>query len=155
MVTCYKQHVPTIRLYPDAKEVLSQCLELGMRVGIVTDGERDVQEKKIAALGLGDFVEHVICTDALGAGRRHWKPSPYAFEVALRLFGANAHEASYVGDNPTKDFVGPALLGIRTVQVVRSDGLYAESQPVQRPEFVVSSLRELFSLPIFHDLRSR
>lgn len=152
MVVCYRQHVPSIHLYPDVEETLLQCAAHGIEVGIVTDGDRDVQQSKVAVLGLKRFAKHVIYTDALAPGRAHWKPSPYAFEIALRLFDVAPHEACYIGDNPAKDFVGPARLGIWTIQVVRSDGLYTELEPAQPPDFVISSLRDLFSLSVFNRL---
>ena len=45
------------------------------------------------------------------------KPEPLMFEMALKLFGANAADALMIGDNPETDGLGAARAGIGSVLV--------------------------------------
>ena len=111
----YRSHRPEIRLFPETRPLLAQLRASGFRLGIVTDGAGTVQRNKIAALGLEPLVDAVVCTDELG--REWWKPSTTPFNVALALLGVPPHEATYVGNDPGKDFAGPNALGMRTIQL--------------------------------------
>ncbi|HHV61371.1 MAG TPA: HAD family hydrolase [Firmicutes bacterium] len=126
MIECYRAHPPEIQLYEDAAVTLESLRNLGIRIGLITDGYWEVQERKVEALGLAGIIELVICTDKLAPGRVYWKPSTRAFEIALGYFGVKPERSCYVGDNPAKDFAGPAALGMKTVWVRRKDGVYYE-----------------------------
>ncbi|MBE3575651.1 MAG: HAD family hydrolase [Firmicutes bacterium] len=124
MINCYRGHTPRIHLYPDAARCLEALRARHIPLGLITDGLASVQEKKVRALGLADVFDLIIYTDLLAPNRLHWKPSPRAFELAARHFGVPPSQCCYVGDNPAKDFTGPAQLGMPTVWVERPEGIY-------------------------------
>lgn len=153
MIECYRSHKPRIDLYPDAAECLIALKDLPVRVGIVTDGIWEVQERKVGALHLHELVDLVVYTDKLGPDRQHWKPSSMGFEVAAKYFGVPASECCYIGDNAAKDFAGPAALGMTTIWVRRPDGIYKENRPdcsgaadKAKPTYELSDLRRLPAL---------
>jgi putative hydrolase of the HAD superfamily len=147
LVYLYRSHRPHIRCYDDVADVFTQLRALGMRLGIITDGMGSVQENKIQALGLCDRVDLCLCTDALGSC--HWKPSVLPFQVALEFLQVPAHQAVYVGDDPSKDFVGPNSLGMLTIRICRPgavDSKEAVCSHSHAAHHVVTDLTDIMSL---------
>jgi putative hydrolase of the HAD superfamily len=113
-------------------------------MGLITDGLSSVQRRKIAALGIEEYFDVVICTGDLGPDFE--KPSPVPFALALHLLDVPAKDSVYVGDDETKDFAGPQELGIRTIQIKHPQtrplrtGPLVHSQPA---DFSVTSLQEV------------
>lgn len=121
MVQVYRCHSPQIRPYPEVNAVL-QRLAARCRLGLVSDGYREAQHRKWAALKLDQYFQAVVFSDDLG--RESWKPSPLPFRTALEKLAARAEQAVYVGDNPYKDFSGARRIGMQTIRLRRQDGLY-------------------------------
>ncbi|KJU84726.1 haloacid dehalogenase [Candidatus Magnetobacterium bavaricum] len=119
----YRSHRPEISLYDDVLPFIDSLKAADITTGLITDGMASVQRSKIGALGLEDLLDVIICTDELG--RECWKPSPIPFKVALGLLPGSIapQEAVYIGDNAVKDFIAPNELGMRSIQIARSDAL--------------------------------
>lgn len=113
-VSAYRAHQPRISLYPAAERCLERFSDY--RKYLVTDGNKLVQARKVAALDLAARLDRVFITYRYG--RRNGKPSPYCFERICTLTGASADEVIYVADNPAKDFVGIRPLGFGTIRVL-------------------------------------
>lgn len=139
MVATYRTHRPRIEFHRDAAAALAR-LKPVYRLGVITDGAREQQWAKIDALGLRELVEEIIVTSELKgpgastAGAGYGKPHPFAFELIAERFEVTHAECAYVADNPAKDFVAPNSLGWLTVQVHRSDGIYAGAAVAQGGE---------------------
>ncbi|RJF93640.1 HAD family hydrolase [Sphingomonas cavernae] len=117
-VSVYRKHWPQISLAQDAAALLAGDRPDGLRLALVTDGFLVAQQQKLRALGLASHgFWPMICTDLWG--RAYWKPHPRAFECIEALFGLPARCLTYIGDNPTKDFVTPRRRGWRTIRVDR------------------------------------
>lgn len=143
-LSIYRSHEPDLALLEDAGEVLERLEKAGTPVYIVTDGNKLVQQRKLAALGLEQRVAGAYVTHRFG--RKHAKPSPYCFEKIRARERVAAGDIVYIGDNPTKDFVGIRPLGYRTIQIRR--GPY-HALPVPEPykaEAAVDDLREIFAV---------
>ena len=133
LVHVYRSHRPRLQLLPDAARCLDALERAGLAMGLVTDGDPSVQRRKVDALGLhGRFVVERYTWDA---GAALQKPHASAFEPAIEALarrGLHPDETLYVGDNPTKDFVGARALGLRTLRVLR--GPHAETAVPERLE---------------------
>ncbi len=142
MVWCYREHTPTIQLAPDAAELLRELKGL-LHLGLVSDGPLAMQERKVAALCLSEWLDPIVLTDVWGTP--YWKPHPRGFELIQHVTGCKGAACLYVADNAAKDFVAPRRLGWRTVQICRSEGVYARIPPHPDgiPEARVGTLREL------------
>lgn len=143
MVQVYRSHLPDIRLYEDAMPALRE-LGSSFRLALITEGYREVQSRKLEALGLYEPFEFVHIGDE--EARERWKPSRYPFERTLERMGAGADEAAYIGDNPQKDFRAPNAMGMISVRVRREDGLHTHSEPKEpesAPAFEVPDLQTL------------
>lgn len=127
MVAVYRNHKPAIILCNDVRNFLGGGYGLG-GLALVTDGYRDAQEKKIAALRLGELgFSPIVVTDIWG--REYWKPHPRAFRLIADSFESKACRFVYIADNAAKDFLAPNQLGWSTVQISRPGGLH-RSQPL-------------------------
>jgi len=126
MVQVYRAHNPSIAPYPEVPALL-QRLRLRYRIGLVTDGYLEVQQRKLAVLGLGLYFDAVVFSDEFG--REAWKPSTRPFEIVLKKLGVTGPESVYIADNPQKDFIGARQTGMWTVRVRRPDGLYSHIDP--------------------------
>jgi putative hydrolase of the HAD superfamily len=143
-VRVYRNHQPTISLYegvPDLLRTLKRCYKLGM----LGDGYLAVQQKKFKALELAQWFDAVVFSDQWG--RESWKPSTRPFIEMLALLGVEGSEAVYIGDNPTKDFIGARQVGMKTLWYQSADGLYVHREPPTKahyPDQILTSYRDLF-----------
>src|SRR5206468_6755823 len=86
-------------LYEDVMPVLEELRGAGLKLGLVSNGARD----------LAEFVRHHrLGVDVAVASRYHGKvkPDPTIFRKALDRLGVTAAEAAMVGDQPEDDIAG-------------------------------------------------
>jgi putative hydrolase of the HAD superfamily len=143
LVQVYREHEARLSPFPDVPGML-QRIRRGQRVGLLSDGFLDVQQRKLRALGLGHLFDAVVFADEWG--RRAWKPSTTPFLAILERLDVPAVSAVYVADNPLKDFLGARQIGMSTVQVLRPGGEYARTSaptPQHAADQVVYQLAEL------------
>src|SRR5262249_39632846 len=67
LVKTIRQHMPSLRLPQESRRVL-RSLRRTWHIGVLTNGEPDVQRHKIAALGLIDLVDVVLFATEGGGG---------------------------------------------------------------------------------------
>lgn len=124
LIELYRNHFPTIKLYDDAKEVIEYLYKNDFFLGIITDGYKESQRKKIEALKLRRLFHHIIITDEFG--KDYWKPSEVPYEKMREYFKCSYENMVYIGDNLEKDFITANRLGIETIQISRKHGIYKE-----------------------------
>jgi putative hydrolase of the HAD superfamily len=101
-------------LFEDALPVLDELRAANLRVGLVSNGIRD----------LGEFVaHHRLDVDAAVGSRAHGrvKPHPTIFQAALELLGTTAQESVMVGDSLEEDVEGARALGMRAILIDRDN----------------------------------
>ena len=135
----YRHHIPTLALYPDAERCLTRFGHWPLY--IVTDGHKEVQARKVAAVGLAGRVRHAYLTNRYG--RHRAKPDPHVFELICRREHVAPGEVIYVGDNPRKDFVGIKPLGFRTVRILRGNYAHLEADAAHEADRRILTLDEL------------
>ncbi len=105
-------------LYDDALPVLATLREHGLLIGLISNGQRDLEE----------FAEHHrLDVDVAVGSKSHGRTKPHAsiFEWALNAVEVAPAEAVMVGDSYEDDIHGARALGIRAILVDR-DGRYPE-----------------------------
>jgi putative hydrolase of the HAD superfamily len=119
MVRAWEQH-ENFSLYEDALPVLDELRRHGLRIGLVSNGQRDLDEFA---------VHHGLEVDAVVGSKAHGrtKPHPSIFEAALDALGATPDEAAMVGDSYEDDIQGARSLGMRAILLDR-DGLRPHEQ---------------------------
>jgi len=117
-------------LYEDALPVLEELRRHGLKIGLVSNGARD----------LDDFVlHHGLRVDAAIASRAHGKIKPHEtiFRAVLSALAVEPEEAAMVGDSLADDVEGARALGMRAVLVDR-EGRFPD---------VPDALRDLYGVP--------
>ena len=117
-------------LYEDALPALATLREHGMKIGLVSNGSRDLDE----------FVVHHALDVDCAVGSRAFgrtKPHPGIFQRALALLDAEPENAAMIGDSYEDDIEGARALGMSAFLVDR-DGRYP-NEPDRLPD--------LFALP--------
>lgn len=128
-----------VSFQPGAEAALAAARD-GYDVGLVTNGGRETQTEKLAALGIDDaFDVAVFATPEEGI-----KPDPYPFERALSALAVDPERAAMVGDSLASDVAGANRLGMRSVWVP-FDAETADHS-AHDPTHVVESLRAVPSL---------
>ena len=103
-------------LYDDALPTLAEMRRHGLRIGLISNGQRDLEE----------FARHhELDVDVACGSWMHGriKPHPSIFEAALTALGAEVGETVMVGDSYRDDIAGARALGMRAILVDR-DGLH-------------------------------
>jgi putative hydrolase of the HAD superfamily len=117
-------------LYEDALPVLEELRAAQLRLGLVSNGIRDLRE----------FVaHHRLEVDAIVGSRAHGyvKPHPTIFQSALQQLGVEPAQAVMVGDSLEEDVAGARALGMRAILMDREG---------RHPE-VEQRLTDLYGLP--------
>ncbi|WP_243347015.1 YjjG family noncanonical pyrimidine nucleotidase [Parabacteroides sp. FAFU027] len=89
------------QLIPNAKDLL-EYLYPKYRLFVLSNGFRDVQQKKLANSGLLGYFEKIITSEDVGVN----KPYPGIFEYALKSTNSRKKESIMIGDNPEADIAG-------------------------------------------------
>lgn len=119
LLRVYRNHLPTINLYADAKWALNYYKNR-FPLGLITDGYLTTQRNKVQSLGLNRKINYKVYSDQYG--RENWKPSAVPYKQVMLKYGKSKY--IYVGDNPKKDFVTAKKLGWNTIRVNRGCGEY-------------------------------
>ena len=117
-------------LYEDALPVLDELRRADLRLGLVSNGIRDLRE----------FVaHHRLDVDAIVGSRAHGfvKPHPTIFQAALEQLGVDAADTVMVGDSLEEDVEGARALGMRAILVDREE---------RHPD-IEERLTDLYGLP--------
>lgn len=97
-------------LLPGAREMMEYLWER-YDVNVLSNGFKSVQERKLKAGGILQYVNRLILSDDCGI----MKPMPGIFEYALRECNAEASTTVMIGDNYDTDIVGAHNAGWRTI----------------------------------------
>jgi putative hydrolase of the HAD superfamily len=140
-LSVYRNHMPSISLNADAANLLTS---IQGPVFLVTDGNKMVQAKKIAALELHYSFTKVYITHRFGI--HNCKPSTHCFELIRGSLQCEWNDMIYIGDNPAKDFVNLKPLGINTVRILTGEYSQVSAKPEFDADLHIHSLAELPNL---------
>ena len=118
-------------LYDDALPVLASLREHRLSIGLISNGQRDLEE----------FASHhQLHVDCAVGSKAHGRTKPHAsiFERALSALDVSATEAVMVGDSVRDDIEGARALGMRAILVDRDDLIPGEPDRIT----------DLFQLPV-------
>ena len=96
---------------PDTIDTLRLLKAHGLKVGVITNGAARLQSEKLLALGLSDYFDAVLISEAEGVR----KPDAEIFRRALERCQVKAHEAAFVGDDPEADVFGAMAAGLQPI----------------------------------------
>ena len=146
MIDIYRQHIPQIKPFPEAINLLSQ-LNKEYKLGLITDGYLQVQKNKLDALALADFFDAIVFSDEWG--RDYWKPHERPFVNVLEELGEQPEASVFIADNPAKDFYGARKVGMKSIRFRYPEGEYNTLEPISKkyaPDYEITQLKELLPL---------
>ena len=124
----------------DATEKLCEYLHSKYKVGIVTNGIKEVQHSRIENSTIAKYIDKIIISDEVGVN----KPDKGIFEYAMNYFEImDKSEVIMIGDSLGADIKGGQNAGIDTCWVnlrnnVNDTGIV--------PKYEVRKLEELFEI---------
>ncbi len=118
------------------------CLrDLGIKIGLVTNGESKGQRYKIDRFGLAALFDLILIEEEAGLG----KPEAGVYEMALQKLAVAPEEAWMIGDNLIWDIEASQKAGLKAVWMDRAgQGLPADTGI--QPDRIIRSLAELLPL---------
>jgi putative hydrolase of the HAD superfamily len=122
MVREWERH-ENFSLYEDALPTLEELRRHGLRIGLVSNGQRDLDEFS---------AHHSLDVDAVVGSKSHGrtKPHPSIFVAALHALGVAPLETAMVGDSFEDDIEGARSLGIRAILLDRDGRRPAEEDRI-------------------------
>jgi HAD superfamily hydrolase (TIGR01549 family) len=131
------EHAEHFELYEDALPVLEELRVQGLKLGLVSNTGRNLDE----------FVAHhrLDVDAAIGSGAfGRTKPHPTIFRAVLERLAIEPAEAAMVGDSPEDDVDGARAAGIEAAFLLDRDDRYPE---------IGDRLPDLYALPAALGLR--
>lgn len=98
-------------LIPGALETLSALAERAVPLGLLTNGDSELQRYKIDRFGLDSYFKEILIEGEVGYG----KPDRRIYELAVSKFNVSPDRMLMVGDNLKWDVEGPQSVGMRGV----------------------------------------
>ncbi len=139
MEELYWQHVfKNAQLYYDAFLILPY-LHKKYTLGIITNGLKAVQEKKIYALGIASYFSIIATSSEAGFD----KPHTDVFRLALRKAKVKAKDAVMIGDNPFFDIFPANKLHMTTIWLRRGQRYYYPVIGKTKPMHTITNFLEL------------
>ena len=95
----------------DTRLTLQTLRQRGIRLGVITNGGVERQQRKLELLGISSWFDAIVISEAEGVR----KPDPEIFRRALARCSVESSEAIFVGDHPDADIGGALNAGLRAV----------------------------------------
>jgi putative hydrolase of the HAD superfamily len=141
ILTLYRNHIPNIALYNDARFFLDLLKLNNIEMSLITDGRSITQRNKLKALNIETYFNNIIISEEINSE----KPSELNYRKVMSLDVNKKYV--YIGDNPTKDFYTPNILG--WISICRLDnGFNVHEQNFNLskefiPKFLIKSFDEI------------
>lgn len=129
-----------VRFMPGGREVIESC-SLTYFQGIVTNGTKTAQDRKLAASGIDTIIkrEYVYISEEVGFEKPNVGFFDKVFE-ALNNLGIKKDEVIIVGDSLTSDIKGGINVGIKTCYY---NPKKKENKTDIKPDYEINSLEDI------------
>ena len=99
------EHRANLFLFEDSIETLEALRDAGLKLGLITNGPREMQRGKIDRFELEGRFDVIVIEGEFG----HGKPERAVFEHAMRTVGSTPDRSWHIGDNLYADVGGYRL----------------------------------------------
>ncbi len=127
-------------LCPYAESVVTSLADK-FKIGILTNGFKDTQLRKLEHTAFRDYVDFLISPEDTGC----LKPDLTFFTRALDSINAQPHEVVYIGDSLEEDIAGGKQAGLTTFWY-NPARLLSAPDATHQPDAILTDLRELLDL---------
>lgn len=124
--------------FPNLHEVLGNLRQMGIKLGLVSNGKSPFQMDNIKVLGIEGYFDSILISEEVGLS----KPDPRIFQRALDELGVIAAHSIFVGDHPENDVRASRNMGM--VGVWKRDDYWSEAEA----DFIIDDLAELLSVTL-------
>ncbi|MGD6850542.1 MAG: HAD family hydrolase [Candidatus Bathyarchaeia archaeon] len=104
-----------LNLYPEAKQVLIDLKNAGLKLALLTNGLVQVQKNKIRLLDLQGLFDVIVYAREVSSLE---KPNPELYKFICNKLSLEFKRTLCLGDNPYTDFWGANRLGIHTARLM-------------------------------------
>ena len=124
-------------LVPGARTLLEHIKARGLKIGVLSNGFKEVQFDKLRSGGVLDMIDCIVLSDEIDIN----KPDRRIFDYALQKAGTTVEHSIMIGDNPDTDIKGALNAGWRAVFFNR------DNLPIEFGEDVttVNDLRDIIA----------
>lgn len=105
----------SVEMFPDAKPILENLKNSGIRTGLISNGDGKNQQWKLSKGGIADFFDPIIISGEVGIS----KPDLRIFQLALDKAGLTKEESWYIGDSLVHDIEPSVKFGLNTIYLNR------------------------------------
>ena len=126
-------------LVPGARELLAYLRDKGYKIGVLSNGFREVQHNKLRSAGIDGMIDLVVLSDDIGIN----KPDRRIFDHATRMAGTLPEHSLMIGDNPDTDMAGAVRAGWHSIYFNR-DGRQPHATDPETIE--ITSLQQALGL---------
>ncbi|WP_106795044.1 YjjG family noncanonical pyrimidine nucleotidase [Aquimarina sp. Aq78] len=107
----YINFLPLHNYLIDGTQDLLEYLNPKYNLHIITNGFREVQNRKLSNSGILHYFKTITNSEEAGVK----KPNPFIFEQAIQKSGAKLDSSMMIGDNYEADIMGAEAAGLRTI----------------------------------------
>ncbi|NXN43969.1 NANP phosphatase, partial [Rhinoptilus africanus] len=126
-----------LTLSEDTRGLLTE-LRKGLRLLLLTNGDKQTQREKIEACGCQPYFDAIV----VGGEQKEEKPAPSIFHYCCDLLGVQPAECVMVGDSLDTDIQGGLNAGLKaTVWLNKAMTTPVDISPV--PHYIISSVLDL------------
>ncbi len=135
---------------PTVTHTLGALRERGVQIAIISDGEKQLQQRKLRETGLDNLFESERVLVSIQSDYYNAKPSTTNFRRMEKALGLLPHELLYVGDKPW-DITAANAAGWTSVRTLQAGGDGANNWPfpplkIQTPDNEISTFSELLDI---------
>ena len=142
LLSIYRNHQPHISLSSETQSVLKFLKKSVYKIGLITDGRSVQQRSKIKALALESYFDDIIISEEFGSE----KPCLDNFNFYSNKYG-DKYQYIYIGDNTSKDFVGPNALNWHSICLIDAgENIHKQTFDLEvkfKPLFVINSIIQI------------
>jgi len=107
----YDGFYKSMKLFDGVLTVLNTLKKQSCKIGLVTNMQAVVQYRKILLLGLGDYFDTIVTSEAVN----HEKPNPHIFLYALNMMRGEPKQTIMIGDSFKNDIEPATWLGMTSI----------------------------------------
>ena len=130
-------------LMPFSNHIIDYCNDKGLKLGIITNGNKEITRKRLKKLGWEDKFSVVVNSEAINAQKSSLEP----FKVFLERIELQGEECLMVGDRLDEDTYAKRV-GMKTVILQRKENESLKKE--FSPDYVIKDLKELKSIVDSH-----
>ena len=145
-------NISDITAFPDVIETLKRLKAQGYRLVLVTSGDKEMQRKKIDALGLNNrYFDDIVITE-----RNKGQSKKACFQEIMKRYDLQAEEGICVGDKIDDELSASKSLGMVTVMFEhgRHYKAYLKVQDKYiKPDYFIKHIKDILGLRILNNVQ--